>query len=946
MNPYLEECLKEVQNYQKYQFEDDRANTEAVEAKGPKLVLFEGIGFTFEMKSLKRNYSEDFGCTILSMQHEMTRAGRDYLSEDRLLFLSSKNEAKREEVLHGKRRRLRGRIISEEDGFIFIMLRATEAELEAELDKESYFEFFLGSDEDEALKQYVSEVQQSPEECKLLLKILAYLNDPEGEISAGGRVRATGNAEEDCVKAIITAPEVSLVHTLPNTNGFGVLLKYLESQGMNGKKVLVVSEFQATIPNLITQLVKSKPDWKDKMLRVDEPLWVNEDLALFNLDHRVSQLKKDSEDKSVDFVSLAFDEALFFFSSISSLSNQSIQKHFKANKFDSCVLLNAGQTPFALSLLPIALTKKIVLVGDHFIGYPSVKDSVWKKEFQVREVDHPIYRTSLFERLYTESLKRAEDGQRSISTSITVQNYTSQLMCKSSNDFFYSGLIQTEDSAKRLKLTELSLYNKGTIVNPETCLLWLDHQNPDRAVPDEYANEKEAELVMEVLKDLIINLEVEPQRISVYSPFVYQSQKIKAFIRETFRRNPKEGDKIKVYESIPVQCYPNDVVVFSATRSNRDGDCQGLDERTINKLVTSAKYLFVMVGNKLTLKNIPSYNVPKAKKSFILTLLQNTTLYGEVVVSSLFDRLTKDNKNIQYSARNDGPWIKDLSDSTENFNSLKKPSDGKISTLGLVKGGETFGGLGLGSRGNQRYTNTRREYGSSSDEDEPVYGKHTTGGAFGVGANRSLFNQDSRYKKTELYDELKDLEYKNYRKKMYESYGMSVDQGQKKEFNALEFQGDYDFQFDDETLMKKISQMEEADNKKGKKDQMDDKGGMEDEMTEKPVKGSNKDEMAEKPKEKGTMEAKIPYSKPIDYDEEEDVSLYNRNFVNRKYSHLPVEVKRVFVKHLKMLRYNNLDVYPLNMWFEKDVVMEHEDLVAALLEALSFEEQTGMRRGF
>ena len=59
-----------------------------------------------------------------------------------------------------------------------------------------------------------------------------------------------------------------------------------------------------------------------------------------------------------------------------------------------------------------------------------------------------------------------------------------------------------------------------------------------------------------------------------------------------------------------------------------------------------------------------------------------------------------------------------------------------------------------------------------------------------------------------------------------------------------------------------------------------------------------------------------------------------------------MEVKRVFVKHLKLLTYNNLDVYPLNMCFDKEVILEHEDLVGAVVEALSFEEQNGVARHF
>lgn len=942
MNSHLEECLKEVQNYQEFQFEQARSNMKAVDAKGPKLVLFEGIGFTFEMKSINKKNLDGLECIVLSVKHEMINSGLEYLTEERPVFLSSKNEAKRQQLMKNEKKKIRGRIISEERGTIYILLNATEAEFEEQLDSESYFEFYLGSDEDQALTNFVSNVQQSPEEFKLLLKILAYMKDPESEISAGAKVKLTGKAEDDLVKVLMGAPEVCLVHTLPNSNGFGVLQKYLESQGSVGKKVLVVSEFQETIPNLITQLIKSKPDWVDKMLRLDEPLLLeSEELASYEFKNRLYLLRKESEDKNRDFVSEVLEDALFFFSSITSLVNPAFQQFFKAHKFDSCILLNAGQTPFALSLLPIALTNKIILVGDHYIGYPSIKDSVWKKAYDVRIDDIPAYRTSLFERLFAQSLIRAEDGQRSICIAIKDQNFTSQLMVKSSNDHFYQGQIQTQESAKRKKLTDISLFNKGTIVNPEACLLWLDHQNSERMTKDEYANEKEAELVMEVLKDLIINLEIEPGKIAIYSPFVYQSEKIKAYITETFKRNTKEADKIRVYQNLPSSNAPSDIIIFSATRSNSSGECEGIDERSLNNLVTSAKYLFVMVGNKLTLKNLPSFNVPRAKKTFILTLIQNTTLYGEVVVSSLFDRLSKENKRIQYSVSNDGPWIKDLSESIENYNSLQKTSEGKISTMNWRAG---LGYSALGSQenargaGNSRYGQRRSAIDSSDEEDEPLYGKHTTGGAFGVGGHRSLFNQDSRYKRTDLYDELKEMEYKNYRKRLYESHGLQVDQGKKKEFNALEFQGDYDFQFDDETLMKKISQMEEADNKGGKKEQMDEKPGAEDEMTEKPVKEKLGGGMTEKKKEKESN-----HMQAIPYDDQMDMDYMRRNFINRKYSHLPVEVKQVFLKHLKLLTYNNLDMYPLSMWFDKEEIMAHEDLVGAVIEALSFEEQRNAR---
>lgn len=255
--------------------------------------------------------------------------------------------------------------------------------------------------------------------------------------------------------------------------------------------------------------------------------------------------------------------------------------------FPLVVLDEASQTtePALICALAAAKAEQVVMVGDTKQLPPTVASST------------TVLRTTLG----MSPMARLETGgvdERTLRTQYRM--HPSLLEFPSA--YFYKGIVKC---AKELQSSERRELPAG-FPWPEredgsVLPLAFVHIGGDLEMVHDFSgrsNPKEAELVVNIVMDLLGGGDVEPQQIAVISPYSRQVDKIRGELGARNIRNVKVG----TVDSFQGQ--EKEIVVLSGTRSNAVGDVGFLrDPRRLCVAVTRAKRGLIVVGDKSTLRN-------------------------------------------------------------------------------------------------------------------------------------------------------------------------------------------------------------------------------------------------------------------------------------------------------------------------------------------------------
>lgn len=294
--------------------------------------------------------------------------------------------------------------------------------------------------------------------------------------------------------------------------------------------------------------------------------------------------------------------------------------------FDVAIVDEATQITEPMSLAPLVLAKRFVLVGDHRQLPPIVNNEEAQSHFIERwshsdlsgetsgaqsqvglfdanpsdsELD-PLVESmglggldrSLFERL-------VEGGAPFVMLEEQFRMHES--IMRFSSDTYYGGRLKSHSSVARHQI-ELEPGRVGArvapIIEPSSPIVFVDVD----AESDGRTNEKEADAVLEVL-DAIAAADVEGCSVGVISPFRAQVHMIKSRLGELVHESPGRIDVDTVER---FQGGERDIIVVSLVKTDRTGDFLS-DPRRLNVTLTRARKKLIIFGHRECLHMDPLF---------------------------------------------------------------------------------------------------------------------------------------------------------------------------------------------------------------------------------------------------------------------------------------------------------------------------------------------------
>ncbi|WP_405304400.1 IGHMBP2 family helicase [Methanobrevibacter sp.] len=246
-------------------------------------------------------------------------------------------------------------------------------------------------------------------------------------------------------------------------------------------------------------------------------------------------------------------------------------------KFDVAIIDEASQATIPSSLIPIAKAHRFILAGDHKQLPPTIISN------RAGELEN-----TLFEALIKKYPHKSQ--------LLNVQYRMNKLLMKFPNSEFYNNSLKSDSSVDAININDLISSN-----NYEEALLFMDtsniENNKENHLKDSKSiiNKLEAKIAISVANDYL-TAGISADDIGIISPYADQ---VKIIQDET----PVEVKTVDGFQG-----REKEIIIISTVRSNYNGNIGFLsDLRRLNVAITRAKRKLIIIGNKDTLKNNPTY---------------------------------------------------------------------------------------------------------------------------------------------------------------------------------------------------------------------------------------------------------------------------------------------------------------------------------------------------
>ncbi|THU65599.1 hypothetical protein C4D60_Mb05t05340 [Musa balbisiana] len=258
-------------------------------------------------------------------------------------------------------------------------------------------------------------------------------------------------------------------------------------------------------------------------------------------------------------------------------------------KFDICIMDEAGQTTLPVSLGPLMLASKFVLVGDHYQLPPLVQST------EARENGMCI---SLFCRLseaHPQAISALQCQYRMCAGIMELSNaliYGNRLRCGSS---------EIADAKLEFSCSKSTILWQQEILNPNRPVIFVSTDNLAATEEQDHkalASYSEAYIISEITKELI-RRGIAGDGIGIITPYNSQANIIRQVI----------GASVEVQTIDKYQGRDKDCIMVSFVRSSKNfRSCNSSllgDWHRINVAITRAKKKLIMVGSCETLSRVP-----------------------------------------------------------------------------------------------------------------------------------------------------------------------------------------------------------------------------------------------------------------------------------------------------------------------------------------------------
>lgn len=468
-------------------------------------------------------------------------------------------------------------------------------------------------------------------------------------------VKDLNEFQQEAVRLSASCKEFHIIHGPPGTGKTRTLVHLLQLLLKQRMKVLVCSHSNMAVDKLIIEAEKLGlfKELQCSPLRYGDPARIDEPSVKYNIRKLMSDwfkrgLTRDHSTKDQLTKKIFGNAQLVFSTQISMMREEFINFYSQESQmFDFVLFDEASQSPFVTSLMPLQVTRRIILAGDHQ-QLPPVITIIDKSASQNYPPDQ-IYQQSLFQRLVTKQTLASSISSRSdycYSTMLRLQFRMNELIALTSNDFFYQGKLLSDKKNQRLCLANYSPARNGKskFFDQSVPIVWIDCQSQETKIIDRkgFNNKEEANLVVAIVDDLMKNLNIQPNNIGIITSYKEQQQLVTNTLREHYKDlyNSAIRGKLEISTVDGFQGREKEIIIFSATRSN-NGDKVGFlgDERRINVAITRAHRLVVMIGNSRTL-------CTQFKQTFTTNYFKNVEKYGDVLTfNSLSRRLVLTNRD-------------------------------------------------------------------------------------------------------------------------------------------------------------------------------------------------------------------------------------------------------------------------------------------------------------
>ncbi len=247
-------------------------------------------------------------------------------------------------------------------------------------------------------------------------------------------------------------------------------------------------------------------------------------------------------------------------------------------KFDVAIIDEASQATIPSILIPISKAHRFILAGDHKQLPPTIISD------KASELENTLF----------EALIRKYPFKSQL---LNVQYRMNSLLMKFPNSEFYNNGLKSDSSVDDITINDL--INSDFDEEP---LLFIDtsqiNKNKEMHLKDSKSiiNRLEADISLSIANDYL-QAGVNAEDIGIISPYADQVKLI------------QDKTEIEVKTVDGFQGREKEIIIISTVRSNDNGNIGFLkDLRRLNVAITRAKRKLIIIGNKNTLENNPTYS--------------------------------------------------------------------------------------------------------------------------------------------------------------------------------------------------------------------------------------------------------------------------------------------------------------------------------------------------
>ncbi|CAD6259843.1 unnamed protein product [Miscanthus lutarioriparius] len=448
------------------------------------------------------------------------------------------------------------------------------------------------------LVQLFAQNPQNSQLRKLIVDLEAPRFDSGGLFSqdpALSYIRSLPNLNNDQQRSlhkILGAKDYALILGMPGTGKTYTMVHAVKSLLIRGESILLTSYTNSAIDTLLMKLKTEGVDF----IRIGRPEAVHPDVRAHCL--------STTEAQSVDAIKARMEQV-----QVVGVTCLGMYHPLLAHKkFDTCIMDEAGQITLPVSLGPLMLATKFVLVGDHYQLPPLVQSS------EARENGMGI---SLFWRL-------SEAHPQAISA-LRCQYRMSSGIMELSNSLIYGnrlccGSLEIANAKLKFSGRERVHLKLKEILNPDRAVIFANTDQIPALEAKEHRtvnNPTEAHIISWIIKELL-RRGVAQDAIGTITPYNAQVN-----IIQQCTDGLVEVHTIDKYQGRDKEC-----IIVSFVRSTANSRACGSsllgDWHRINVLLTRAKKKLIMVGSRGTLSTIPMLRLLVDKVAEIGGLLDLT----------------------------------------------------------------------------------------------------------------------------------------------------------------------------------------------------------------------------------------------------------------------------------------------------------------------------------